>query len=111
VALFGNRHERVAPRLHLGLAAVGGIVLGVLALQALSVGRSPWASIGYGATGALPWLVWGGLLILMRRMGGGMYHPSVGPEPLSASRRRLCIVAAVVFLLLFTPVPMREALL
>jgi membrane-associated protease RseP (regulator of RpoE activity) len=111
VALFGNRHERLAPWLHRGLAVVGGVVFAALAAEAYFGGREVGEAIGYGAAGALPWVVWVGLLLLMRKMGGGVYHPPVGPEPLSAGRRRLCWLAAVVFLLLFTPVPMREALL
>lgn len=110
-ALFGDRHERVAPWLHRGLAAVGGVVLLVLALEAKGAGRDGWGAIGYGAAGAVPWLVWMVLLVIMRRITGGRYHPPVGEAPLSASRRRLCILTAIVFLLLFTPVPMREALL
>ena len=111
VALLGNRHERLAPWLHAGLAGVGAVVLGALSLEAHAAGRDLVDSLSYGAAGALPWLIWVGLLVLMRRMGGGMYHPEVGPEPLSPSRRALCLLAAVVFLLLFTPVPMREAIL
>jgi membrane-associated protease RseP (regulator of RpoE activity) len=110
-ALLGNRYERVAPWVHRGLAAVGGVVLVVLALAAHDAGRDGAGSLLYGAFGALPWLVWMGLLVLMKRMGGGRYHPPVGEEPLSRGRRRLCIAVAVLFVLLFTPVPMREALL
>lgn len=110
-ALFGDRHERVAPWLHRGLGLIGGVVLLVLALEARAAGRDGWGAIGYGAAGAVPWLVWMLLLLLMRRFTGGRYHPPVGSAPLSPSRRRLCVLTAVVFLLLFTPVPMREALL
>ena len=54
--------------------------------------------------------MWALLLLGMRRMSGGMYHPPVGDEPLAPSRRLLFWLVAVVFLLLFTPVPMRETL-
>jgi membrane-associated protease RseP (regulator of RpoE activity) len=88
---FGERHERHSRWLHRGLLAVLG-------------------ALSYAAQGALPWLVWAGLLLGMRRLSGGLYHPPVGPEPLSRSRRVLFWIVAIVFLLLFTPVPMREAL-
>lgn len=111
VALFGNRYERVVRWLHGGLAAVGSVVLVTMSLEARCAGRDVWDALAYGASGALPWAIWVGLLLVMRKLSAGQYHPPVGPEPLSVSRRRLCLLAAVVFLLLFTPVPMREALL
>jgi len=110
-ALLGDRYERIAPWVHRGLAVVGGGVLVWLALAAHGAGRDLGGSLQYGIFGALPWLVWMLLLVLMRRMSGGRYHPPVGTEPLSPGRRRLCWVVAIVFVLLFTPVPMREALL
>jgi membrane-associated protease RseP (regulator of RpoE activity) len=110
-ALLGDRHERLAPWLHRGLAVVGAVVLVVLALEARAAGREGWDAILYGATCAMPWLLWMALLLVLRRLTGGRYHPPVGAAPLSPSRRRLCILTAIVFLLLFTPVPLREALL
>jgi hypothetical protein len=58
----------------------------------------------------MPWLIWALLLLGMRRLQGGVYHPPVGPEPLSPSRRALFWVVVVIFLLLFTPIPMRSTL-
>jgi membrane-associated protease RseP (regulator of RpoE activity) len=110
-ALLGDRHERLMPWLHRAMAAVGAVVLVVLALEARAAGREGWDAVGYGAIGAVPWLVWMAMLILMRRLSGGRYHPPVGDAPLSPAHRRLCLLTALVFLLLFTPVPMREALL
>jgi hypothetical protein len=55
-------------------------------------------------------LVWAALLLWMRRAQGGIYHPAVGDTPLSPGRRLLVFSMAVVFLLIFTPVPLREAL-
>ncbi len=110
-ALLGDRYERVAPWVHRALAVVGGVVMVVLALEARRAGRDAGDVVSYAAEGALPWAIWVGILMLMRRMGGGRYHPPVGDEPLSPARRRLCLAVAVIFLLLFTPVPMREALL
>jgi len=110
VALFGNRYERSAAWLHRTLALVGGGVFVTLSLEARAAGREAWEAIGYGASGALPWAIWAGLLVFMRRFAGGRYHPLVGDDPLSRSRRLLCLITAIVFVLIFTPVPMREAL-
>ncbi len=109
-AFFGNRHERYAPWLHRGLALIGAGVVAVLFVRASGAGRTPLGALGYGAIGAVPWLVWILLIAVMRRSTGGRYHPPVGTEPLSRSRRALCLVVAVVFVLLFTPVPMSETL-
>jgi membrane-associated protease RseP (regulator of RpoE activity) len=109
-AVFGDRHERYARWLHRGLGVVGVVVCLMLALDARDAGRTPLASLLYGVEGALPWLVWIVLLLVMRRFTGGRYHPPVGDDELSPSRRTVCLVVAVVFMLLFTPVPMREAL-
>jgi membrane-associated protease RseP (regulator of RpoE activity) len=109
-ALFGDRHERACAWLHRGLGVVGVGVAAMLAEEARAAGRTPFAAFAYGAEGALPWLVWILILLVMRRYSGGRYHPPVAGEPLSPSRRALGLAVAVVFVLLFTPVPMREAL-
>jgi hypothetical protein len=66
--------------------------------------------VTYGVLGALPWGVWLALVWVLRRTSGGRYHPSVGDAPLSPGRRALFWFMAVLFLWLFTPVPIREAL-
>jgi membrane-associated protease RseP (regulator of RpoE activity) len=109
-AYFGEKQERLARWLHRGLAVCGAAVVATLFIEARGAGRTSIAALGYGALGALPWLVWIVLLAVMRRGTGGRYHPPVDAEPLSASRRGLCILMAVVFVLLFTPVPMRLTL-
>ena len=49
------------------------------------------------------WLVWAALLFFGRR------HPSIiDPEPLSAGRKQLAWLTLIVFLLCFTPAPLRE---
>jgi membrane-associated protease RseP (regulator of RpoE activity) len=109
-AVFGDRHETYARWLHRGLAVVGAVVCLTLAVEAHEAGRAPLAALLYGVEGALPWLVWIGLLLVMRRYSGGRWHPPVGDDELSPSRRAVCLLVAVVFVVLFTPVPMREAL-
>jgi membrane-associated protease RseP (regulator of RpoE activity) len=109
-AVLGERQERLAPWLHAGLAACGALVLVSLFAEARDAGLRPAGALGYAAIGALPWLVWIVLLAFMRRHAGGRYHPPVGASPLSPARRAVGFLVAVVFVLLFTPVPMREAL-
>jgi membrane-associated protease RseP (regulator of RpoE activity) len=110
VAYFGNRYERFAGWLHRGLALIGGAVFLLMALEARSAGRDLLDAIGYGASGALPWAVWIGLMVFMKRFAGGRYHPPVSDEPLSRGRVIMAIAVAIIFILIFTPVPMREAL-
>jgi membrane-associated protease RseP (regulator of RpoE activity) len=109
-AFFGGGHERRAPWLHRGLLVVGAGVLATLAFEAHAAGRGVGAAVEYGALAAMPWGVWAVLLLVMRRLAGGRYHPPVDDTPLSPSRRRLFWLMVVVFVLVFTPVPMRETL-
>jgi membrane-associated protease RseP (regulator of RpoE activity) len=109
-AYFGDRHERQSRWLHRGLIAVGAGVLGAMALEASRAGKTANEAFAYAGSGAMPWLIWALLLLGMRRLQGGVYHPPVGPEPLSPSRRALFWVVVVIFLLLFTPIPMRSTL-
>jgi len=54
---------------------------------------------------AYSWLVWAALLLFF-----GMRHPAiVDPSPLSAVRRRLGVLALVVFILCFTAAPVRTS--
>ncbi len=109
-AYFGEVHEKRSGFLHRGLLVVGLLVAFVLVREAQSVGLPRKAAVAYGFETALPWFVWSVLLLGMRRMSGGQYHPPTGPEPLSRSRETLFYVVLVVFALIFTPIPMRVAL-
>jgi membrane-associated protease RseP (regulator of RpoE activity) len=55
---------------------------------------------------SLSWAVWAGLMVLML-IAFGPRHPRTPDEdePLDATRRRLAVFAAVMFLLCFTPAP------
>lgn len=109
-AYLGDKHERTSRWIHRSLLVVGVLVVIVLSIDARDAGRDMVDSIGYGAWGGLPWLVWAVMLLIMRRMSGGIYHPPVGDAPLTAGRRRLVLGMALLFVLIFTPVPMRPAL-
>jgi len=109
-AFFGDRHERTARILHLLLGLVGLVVAANLYGEARNAGRPFLGAVSYGVLGALPWAVWLVLVWVLWRTSGGRYHPPVGDAPLSPGRRALFWVMAALFLLLFTPVPIREAL-
>jgi membrane-associated protease RseP (regulator of RpoE activity) len=109
-AWLGGRHERLSAWLHRLLLVVGAAVVAVLVLEARAVGWTWKDSLVRAAAAGMPWLVWAVLLLVMRRMSGGIYHPPVEGAPLSRGRRALAIGMVVVFALLFTPVPLRQAI-
>jgi membrane-associated protease RseP (regulator of RpoE activity) len=108
-AVFGARHEVWSRRLHLTMPAIGAVLAAGMFARALAAGRSALESLEYASHGGLPWLTWSLLLLLMRR-SAGEYHPAVEETPLDPARRRLAIAVAVLFLLIFTPVPFRSPL-
>jgi membrane-associated protease RseP (regulator of RpoE activity) len=89
-ALFGEKHDRIAPVLFGGLLVAFGY--NYLAYRMIEPG--------------LVWLVWFVLLFLMRRISGGN-HPSTEPGALSPGRRWIAIGCLVLFVLLFMPTPLR----
>ncbi|MCE9578919.1 MAG: site-2 protease family protein [Deltaproteobacteria bacterium] len=109
-AWLGDRHEVWSARLHLALPVIGGIVVGALTLIAHASGLGWGDAFVYSLQPALPWLLWAVLLLVMRRMGDGSYHPPVGDVPITAGRKRLAILVFVLWVLIFTPVPMRPTL-
>jgi len=63
-----------------------------------------WLALAVGGVLWLGWLLWCGIVLLM-----GLRHPPVVDEwtPLDAKRRALAVVALVLFVLAFMPVPMK----
>jgi membrane-associated protease RseP (regulator of RpoE activity) len=107
---LGERHERLSSGLHRLLLLIGLAVAAWLAFDARRTGYDGSGVIGYGIMGALPWLVWALLLLILRRASGDRYHPpAVGP-PLDGCRRAIVAAVAILFVSIFTPVPMRELL-
>jgi membrane-associated protease RseP (regulator of RpoE activity) len=114
-AYFGNRYGRVAAILHAALPVLAMAVLVWVYTSArhdLSAG-----AVAHGETAgsiasmaAAMWLVWYGLLFLMKRMSDGQYHPPVGDTPLPRSRVALFWVVCVSFVLTFMPIPLRIGL-
>ncbi len=108
-AVFGDAHDSVSRWLHLALLVIGLGVVGWAFAMARGSMPADEALVYAGAVG-LPWLVWALLLVVLKRLAGGEYHPDVDPQPLSPSRRRLVVLIAIVFVAIFTPVPLRENL-
>jgi len=110
-AALGDQHEGSSRFLHKALVAMAVLVFAALMWEAHGAGRSLEDMLTHGASGGLPWLVWAVLLVIMRRMSGGIYHPPVGDAPLTPGRKVLVWFTLIVFLALLTPVPFRQALL
>jgi membrane-associated protease RseP (regulator of RpoE activity) len=117
-ALLGPRANRVARALHFGLLAAFAVNLAVFEapilrrsgwsglVQALSHASSPlWAEALRGFTNSVFWLMWFGLLLLLRRATGG-YHPPTEEGELTPGRRAVAVLSLVLFALLFMPTPM-----
>lgn len=114
-AYFGNRYARVAAVLHRGLPVLSVVVLVAVCvsarrtMDALGISASPRELLEIGLMPAVAWLVWAALLLAMKRLSGGEYHPPVDDTPLPRSRRALFWVVCVTFVLTFMPVPLRKS--
>jgi len=108
-AVLGDHNERWSRRLHLALIAVGLAVALWLTADASSHGLPANEAVSYAFPSAMPWVVWAVVLLLFRR-AGGRYHPPVRSEPLSRGRRIVVGVVITVFVLIFTPIPLRSVL-
>ena len=110
-AYFGNRYGRFAERLRrlLPIMAIG-VFFWVLYVvkDEMGNGWSPYVGARVAMNAAMFWVIWFGLVTLMRRMSGGTNHPPVDDKPLPRSRRALFWLMVVVFVGVFMPVPMRE---
>ena len=109
-AVLGPRHERLSGWLHRLLLVVFAGALAALTAEARAAGWAWGDALPRAFWGAMPWLVWALLLLLMRNLSGGSYHPPVEGAPLSPGRRVLAGVVALVFVLIFTPIPLRQAI-
>lgn len=105
-AYFGARHDVASRWLHRSLLPLAVGASGYTVFELARKLDLRWA-FSLGAMAGLPWLVWWAVLHLVRRLSGGIYHPPVREEPLSPSRRRLCVLMFVIFVLLLTPIPLR----
>jgi membrane-associated protease RseP (regulator of RpoE activity) len=121
---FGDRYVEFCRRLHIGLPLLAiGVMVYVFfdALREVAPvepslmvpGLRMWPlndwktalQVGIGA--GFPWLLWSGLVLLLKRASGGRYHPPVGGDELTRKRKIVALTVAVLFILIFTPVPLR----
>lgn len=109
-SFFGDRHERLSAVLHRLLVVVGLAVFAWLWLGGVRAGLGEVGAIGYAGQAAMPWLVWAALLVVLRRSSGDRYHPPAAGPPLTGGRRRLALGMALIFVVIFTPIPLREVL-
>jgi membrane-associated protease RseP (regulator of RpoE activity) len=112
-AYFGNRYNTFARRLHALMPLVAlGVFLWVRHLVRLEMGAHyrELVAVGISLGAAVPWLIWFGLVGVVRRVSGGVNHPPVQTRPLPASRKALFWLMVVVFVSIFMPVPRREAI-
>jgi membrane-associated protease RseP (regulator of RpoE activity) len=113
-AYFGNRYNRFARGLHRALPVVAIAVFGWVLHAVKGEAGARWnrdlgLSIASGA--ALPWVIWFGMISIIRRISGGADHPPVDDQqPLPASRRALFWLMVLVFVAIFMPVPLRMTL-
>lgn len=105
-ALFGEKQDRYTRMFHIALLPLG------VGISAWSVLSRLWAGapilealtrIGQG----LNWIVFAGILLILRRISG-LKHPPTGPEPLSPGRRVVAWGCLLLFVLLFMPIPLQQ---
>jgi membrane-associated protease RseP (regulator of RpoE activity) len=114
-AYFGNGYNRFARRVHQALPLVAMLVfawvMAVVRREVHGTGRATLEDIaGIAFEGALPWLLWWGMVRLVQRSSGSADHPPVDVRPLVPTRRALFWLMVVVFVFLLMPVPMRKSL-
>jgi membrane-associated protease RseP (regulator of RpoE activity) len=105
-ALFGDRHALIGRVVRWGLlglflAHVAWFMLPVL----LGISELPWP---LALSNSLTWLLWFGLLSLMKRLQGGYAHPPTDDTVLSPGRRRVAWACLLLFVFLFMPTPMTQ---
>ena len=105
---LGDRHERLSGTLHWMLLVVGAGVVAYLVVDLRGLGADWGLAVWRGAWSGLPWLVWALLLLAMRRMSGGRYHPPVGTGGITAGHRWLVYLVLLIFVLIFMPIPLRQ---
>ncbi len=104
-ALLGPKQDRYARWVHLSLLGACGYNLARFVGPVLIHHRTD--ELGQAIGNSTFWLLWFGLLWLMRRMSG-VNHPPTDPSTLSPKRRVVALVCLAIFVLLFMPTPLAE---
>jgi membrane-associated protease RseP (regulator of RpoE activity) len=105
-ALLGARHERLSRVVLVCLPMIGvavGLAYGLPTLLA----KEPWDFVLRDLAAGMNWIVWGIVLAVLARVGGGIAHPPTDDGELSPGRRRVARLCLVLFVLLFMPSWMR----
>lgn len=110
-ALFGKAHAKISRFFLAGIFLMGLCVMAYSTLSAIHLGLTGDAFFGRVLTG-MNWVVLGLMLLIVfgRKKGRGMSHPPTDDDTLSVSHRIAGIACLVLFVLCFTPVPIRTAL-
>jgi len=101
-ALFDRKQNRFARILHGALPVMFLYNLVVFMIPVVRRGAWGWTSLA--VSNSLFWLMWFGLLHLVKR-ASGQDHPPTEPGELSPWRRVVAIVSLALFVLLFMPTP------
>lgn len=101
-ALFGPKQNRYARIIHWSL--LGIFALNLARFMMPVVQQRAWGDVGQAVSNSTFWLVWFGILHLLKRVGG-RDHPPTEPGELSSGRKIIAIVSLVLFVLLFMPTP------
>ena len=103
-ALFGPRQNRYARVIHAGLL----LVFAYNAVRFVIPAALPWRGwdpVEDALGNSTFWLVWYGLIWVIKRVGGED-HPPTEPGELHPVRKGLAVLSLVMFALLFMPTPM-----
>jgi membrane-associated protease RseP (regulator of RpoE activity) len=112
-AYFGNRYRPAARVVHQALPWLSLLAFGWVyrTVQREAMGQTlpdDITALGAAINAALVWMVWFVLLWGLGRLARGFDHPLVDDQvPLPASRNALFWIVAVIFALIFMPVPLR----
>lgn len=104
-ALLGRRQDLLSTRLFRALPFIAALVGAFEAARSMAR-HAPWSEVNDAALLGMPWLVWFGMVALMRRMSG-VEHPPTDDDSLDETRRRIARFTLALFPLLFMPWWMR----
>jgi membrane-associated protease RseP (regulator of RpoE activity) len=105
-ALLGDRHTTLSRYVHWALLALfAGSVLWFIAPVFMDSSEQP---VSMAISNSMHWLVWFGLLALMKKLQGGYQHPPTDDSVLSPGRRWVAWGTLLLFVTLFMPTPLTQ---